>query len=189
MLRAWGWTIVGEVPANPASLRLIRLRQPSLVIIDDEFPGTNVTQLMDVLSQDRLAPVLLLLSPNNEWGEELLQHSALMAATSKPLNETDFYLSVMLAEANFAKFSAMDKEITRLRDQVQARKLVERAKGILMETLGLSEQDAYRRMQRESMERRTSMRAIADAIITAHKFYTPKQKTAAEAKEGDIAKG
>ncbi|MEW6447166.1 MAG: ANTAR domain-containing protein [Bacillota bacterium] len=185
LLRTWGWAVIGEVSANPASLRLIRARQPGLIIVDDEFPGTSITQLMDVLNQDRLAPVLLLLSPNNEWGEELIRHFAVMAATSKPLNETDFYLSVMLAEANFAKFREMDKEINRLRDQVQTRKSVERAKGILMETLGLSEQDAYRRMQRESMERRISMRTIADTIIAAHEFCKPKQKAAGEANEGD----
>ncbi|MDI6631819.1 MAG: ANTAR domain-containing protein [Bacillota bacterium] len=171
LLRAWGWAVIGETATGPESLRFIRSRQPDLIIMDDELAGTNVSQLMDVISQDRLAPVLLLLSPNNRWGEELLRRSAVMAAVSKPLNEADFYLAVLLAEANFSKFNVLELEISRLQDQLQARKVIERAKGILMETLGLSEQEAYRRMQRESMERRTSMRAIAEAIITAQKFY------------------
>ncbi|MEW6770848.1 MAG: ANTAR domain-containing protein [Bacillota bacterium] len=171
LLRAWGWTVVGETAASLESLRFLRSRQPDLIILDDEISGANVSQLMDVVSQDRLAPVLLLLSPNNRWGEELLQRPAVVAATAKPINEADFYLSLLLAEANFAKFTALEQEIVRLQDQLQARKIVERAKGILMENLGLSEQEAYRRMQRESMERRTSMRTIAEAIITAQKFY------------------
>uniref|UniRef100_A0A7C2ECC9 Stage 0 sporulation protein A homolog n=1 Tax=Ammonifex degensii TaxID=42838 RepID=A0A7C2ECC9_9THEO len=175
LLRAWGWTVVGEAATGPEALRLIRLRQPNLIVVDDEISGMNVSQLMDVLSHDRLAPVLLLLSPSNRWGEELLRHSAVMAATAKPLNEADFYLAALLAEANFAKFSSLEQEVTRLQDQLRTRKIVERAKGILMESFGLSEQEAYRQMQRESMERRTSMRAIAEAIITAQKFYQQGQ--------------
>lgn len=176
LFRAWGWVVVGETRTGPEALRLLRARQPDLIVVDDELAEMNLSQLMDVISQDRLAPVLLLLSPANRWGEELLKSQAVLAAVSKPPNETDLYLAALLAEANFAKFAALEQEITRLQDQLQSRKLVERAKGILMETLGLSEQEAYRKMQRESMERRTSMRAIAEAIITAQKFYQNRGK-------------
>ncbi|RPF49770.1 response regulator receiver and ANTAR domain protein [Thermodesulfitimonas autotrophica] len=176
LFRAWGWVVVGETRTGPEALRLVRARQPDLIVVDDELAEMNLSQLMDVISQDRLAPVLLLLSPANRWGEELLKSQAVLAAVSKPPNETDLYLAALLAEANFAKFAALEQEITRLQDQLQSRKLVERAKGILMETLGLSEQEAYRKMQRESMERRTSMRTIAEAIITAQKFYQNRGK-------------
>ena len=176
LFRAWGWVVVGETRTGPEALRLVRARQPDLIVVDDELAEMNLSQLMDVISQDRLAPVLLLLSPANRWGEELLKSQAVLAAVSKPPNETDLYLAALLAQANFAKFATLEQEITRLQDQLQSRKLVERAKGILMETLGLSEQEAYRKMQRESMERRTSMRTIAEAIITARKFYQNRGK-------------
>ncbi|WP_334110194.1 ANTAR domain-containing response regulator [Thermodesulfitimonas autotrophica] len=176
LFRAWGWVVVGETRTGPEALRLVRARQPDLIVVDDELAEMNLSQLMDVISQDRLAPVLLLLSPANRWGEELLKSQAVLAAVSKPPNETDLYLAALLAQANFAKFATLEQEITRLQDQLQSRKLVERAKGILMETLGLSEQEAYRKMQRESMERRTSMRTIAEAIITAQKFYQNRDK-------------
>lgn len=182
LFRAWGWVVVSEAKTGPEALRLVRARQPDLIVVDDELSEMNLSQLMDVISQGRLAPVLLLLSPANRWGEELLKSQAVLAAVSKPPNETDLYLAALLAEANFAKFAALEQEITRLQDQLQSRKLVERAKGILMETLGLSEQEAYRKMQRESMERRTSMKAIAEAIITAQKFYLERGKKREEGK-------
>lgn len=183
LLRVWGWTVVGDIGTGPEALRIIRSRQPDLIIIDDEIEEKNLFQLIDVLSQDRLAPVLLLLSPANRWGEELLKAQAVLAAVSKPPSETDLYLAALLAEANFVKLTTLEQEIIRLQDQLQTRKLIERAKGILMETLGLSEQEAYRKMQRESMERRISMKAIAEAIITAHRFYQGRSKKQEERKE------
>ncbi|ACX52970.1 response regulator receiver and ANTAR domain protein [Ammonifex degensii KC4] len=176
-LQVWGWTVTFTSSTGPAGVRLLHSQEPDLVVVDDGLTsGFNIRKFLDVIDQGPRLPVILLLSPANPLGEELLASTCVVAACAKPVREVDFYLALLQAEANFAKITALKQEVGQLRERLETRKVVEKAKGILMKTLGISEEEAYRRIQRESMERRTSMRTIAEAIIQASKFYQVKEE-------------
>ncbi|MGO0123101.1 ANTAR domain-containing response regulator [Desulfothermobacter acidiphilus] len=165
-LQMEGWIVAFATSTGPAGVRLLRSQAPNLVIVDDSVgPGFVMEQLLDAFGQEMQIPVILLLSPFNSGAEALLSSECVVAACAKPVREVDLYLALLQAEANFAKINALRLKVEQLQEKLETRKVVDRAKGFLMKALGISEEEAYRQIQRESMKRRTSMRAVAEAII------------------------
>ncbi|MBC7347994.1 MAG: ANTAR domain-containing protein [Clostridia bacterium] len=163
-----GYQVVGEADSGAEALRRIRAVPPELVVLDDELPGG--LEVLRVVTDDRLGAVVLLTSV---WQRDLgarLAGSGLVGFALKPVRSATLLPALETCLAAYRRVTALEEEVGRLKERLETRKVVEKAKGILMQTLGLTEQEAYRRIQKESMDRCTSMRAIADAIILAHEL-------------------
>ncbi|MDK2820300.1 MAG: two-component system, response regulator PdtaR [Clostridia bacterium] len=172
MLVRGGYVIAGEASDSSQALRMIRTLQPNLVLLDTDIKGTSAIEVAKIIDEDRVAPIILI---SSSWQRNQIirrQNFPAFAYLIKPIQESTLFPAVEAALTNFRKVCSLEKEIDKLKETLASRKLVERAKGILMDTMGLSEAEAYRRMQRQSMDRCVPMRSIAEAIIVAHDLQT-----------------
>ncbi|AKX94071.1 ANTAR domain-containing response regulator [Neomoorella thermoacetica] len=170
MLVREGYLIAGEAPDGSQALRMIRTLQPNLVILDSDLQGTNALEVARVIDEDRVAPIILLAS---SWHRNLIIRTRdfpVFAYLIKPVQESTLIPAVEAALANYRRVTRLEQEISKLKETLASRKVVERAKGILMDTMGLTEAEAYRRLQRQSMDRCVPMKTIAEAIIVAHEL-------------------
>lgn len=168
LLTTWGWTVVGEAEDGAGMLRLVRGSHPDVVIVDEELEGMDGLEVARMLGSE-YAVVLVTPYPQGR-ALDALQDLWVFGLVARPLDETSLRLALALAAAGFYKVRRLEREVARLQEKLETRKVVERAKGILMEVLGLTEAEAYQRMQRQSMNRRASMRTIAEAIITTYEL-------------------
>jgi two-component system, response regulator PdtaR len=170
MLTNLGYLVVGEVGDARSAVNLARELKPDLVIMDvrfegDEFDGIDAAK---ILTEEKIAPVLLLTAYSQR---ELVERAKVAGVTGyivKPFRESDLAAAIEVALARFAEFRALEKEVGDLKLALETRKLVDRAKGILMDVQGLSEAEAFRKIQKMSMNTRKSMKDVAEAIILAH---------------------
>jgi response regulator NasT len=165
MLEEEGIEVVGEAADGDAAIRLAGERNPDLVIMDIKMPGTDgLTAAEKIIEQD-LAGVLILTAFS---GKDLVQRAAeagAMAYLVKPFQKSDLMPAIELALARYAELSALKKETADLTERLQTRKLVDRAKGILIDREGMSEADAFRHIQKRAMNERKSMRAVAQDVL------------------------
>jgi response regulator NasT len=165
MLGKYGYWVVGEAGDGLSALKLVRSRQPDLLIIDAALPGMDGLQVAKIVHDDKLAPVVATSTSNQQGIMEKAKEARVYALLVKPVSETSLIPTVELALANYQEIMNLEKKIKDLKETLETRKLVERAKGILMETQGLSEAEAFRRIQRQSMNKRVSIRVVAEAVI------------------------
>lgn len=160
-----GYLVVGEAGDGVSVINLARELRPDLVIMDIKMPKLDGIQAAKVLTEERIAPVLLLTA----YSDRELVDRALEAGVGyyivKPLRDSELLPAIEIARARYAEFQEMDRQIDDLKETLETRKLVERAKGILMDTQGLKEQEAFRKIQQLSMNTRKSMREVAQAIL------------------------
>ncbi len=168
LLASWGWTVVGEAADGAGMLRLVHGARPDVVVLDEELEGVDGLEVVRRLGSE-YAVVLVTPYPQGR-ALDALQDLWVFGLVTRPVEETSLRLALALATAGFQKVRRLEREVGELKEKLETRKAVERAKGILMEVLGLSEAEAYRRMQRQSMDRRASMRTIAEAIITTYEL-------------------
>lgn len=165
MLEEEGIEVVGEAADGDAAIRLAGERNPDLVIMDIKMPGTDgLTAAEKIIEQD-LAGVLILTAFS---GKDLVQRAAeagAMAYLVKPFQKSDLMPAIELALARYAELSALKKETADLTERLETRKLVDRAKGILIDREGMSEADAFRHIQKRAMNERKSMRAVAQDVL------------------------
>lgn len=165
MLEEEGIEVVGEAADGDAAIRLAGERNPDLVIMDIKMPGTDgLTAAEKIIEQD-LAGVLILTAFS---GKDLVQRAAeagAMAYLVKPFQKSDLMPAIELALARYAELSALKKETADLTERLETRKLVDRAKGVLIDREGMSEADAFRHIQKRAMNERKSMRAVAQDVL------------------------
>ncbi|AEF93409.1 response regulator receiver and ANTAR domain protein [Desulfotomaculum nigrificans CO-1-SRB] len=168
MLGKLGYLVVGEASDGPGALKLVRTRHPDLLIIHDNLPGLNGLEVARVLYEDKLAPVVITTDYICQDLIEKAREARVFSVMVKPIEEAALLTTVELALGNYQEIIKLEKQVKELKDTLETRKMVEKAKGILMKTMGLSEEEAFRRIQRQSMNKRISMRAVAEAVILAH---------------------
>ena len=132
------------------------------------MPDMDGIEAAQILTGERIAPVLLLSAYSQQELVQRARQAGVAGYMVKPFRESDLAPAIEVVLARFSEFRAMEREVGSLQEALETRKLVERAKGILMDTQGLSETEAFRKIQKMSMNNRKSMRAVADAIILAH---------------------
>jgi two-component system, response regulator PdtaR len=168
ILTSLGYDVVGEAGDGQTALELTRKLKPDLVILDIKMPGVDGIEAARHVIDERLAPVVLLTA----YSEHGLVGRAKQAGVSgylvKPFRESELMPVIELALARFQEYKQLEHQVDELRDKLESRKVVERAKGILMEVHGLSESEAFARMRRTSMDSRKSMRDVAEAILLSH---------------------
>lgn len=170
MLTNLGYLVVGEVGDGRSAVNLARELKPDLVIMDIRFEGDDFDGIdaAKILTEEKIAPVLLLTAYSQRELVERAKAAGVTGYIVKPFRESDLAAAIEVALARFAEFRALEKEVGDLKLALETRKLVDRAKGILMDVQGLTEAEAFRRIQKMSMNTRKPMKEVAEAIILAH---------------------
>lgn len=168
MLRNLGYLVVGEAGDGITALKLARELKPDLVIMDIRMPGMDGIDAAKVLTEEKIAPVVLLTAYSQKELVDRAKEAGVVGYLVKPFKESDLTPAIEIALARFDEFSQMTQEVDDLQHALETRKLVDRAKGILMDTKGLTESEAFRAIQKMSMDNRRPMKAVAEAIIMAH---------------------
>ena len=168
MLSNLGYLVIGEVGEGRSAVNLARELRPDLVIMDIKMPGMDGIDAAKILTEEKIAPVLLLTAYSQKELVSRARQAGVVGYLVKPFRESDLSPAIEVALARFAEFRALESEVGDLQEALETRKFVERAKGILMDTQGLPEADAFRKIQKMSMNTRKPMKEVAEAIILAH---------------------
>jgi AmiR/NasT family two-component response regulator len=160
-----GYLVVGEAGDGVSVVNLARELRPDLVIMDIKMPKLDGIQAAKMLTEDKIAPVLLLTAYSDRELVDRAREAGVVNYIVKPFRDAELLPAIEIAMARYAEFQEIDKKIGDLQETLETRKLVERAKGVLMDTQGLKEQEAFRKIQQLSMNTRKSMREIAQAIL------------------------
>jgi AmiR/NasT family two-component response regulator len=168
MLTNLGYLVIGEVGDGRSMVNLARELRPDVVIADIKMPDMDGIEAARVLTEEKIAPVILLTAYGQRELVERAKEAGVVGYLVKPFQENDLAPAIEVALARFEEFRAMEREMSNLKEALETRKLVDRAKGILMDTQGLSEADAFRKIQKMSMNTRKPMKQVAEAIILAH---------------------
>jgi len=168
MLTNLGYLVVGEAGDGRSAVNLARELKPDVVILDIKMPGMDGIEAARILTEEKIAPVVLLTAYSQRDLVERAKEAGVVGYITKPMRESDLTPTIEVAMARFSEFRALEKEAVDLKQALETRKLVDRAKGILMDTQGLSEAEAFRRIQKMSMNKRKTMKDVAEAIILAH---------------------
>lgn len=165
MLREEGYEVVGEAGDGEEAIRLAVELKPDLVILDIKMPKMDGIEAASKIVGDRVAPVVILTAFSQRELVERARDAGAMAYLVKPFAKRELVPAVELAVSRFAEVTALEAEVAGLTDRLETRKAVERAKGLLMSKQGLSEPEAFKWIQRTAMDRRTSMKRVADAVV------------------------
>jgi len=163
-----GYLVVGEVSDGQSAVNMARELAPDVVVMDIKVPGMDGIEAAKVLTQEKVAPVVLLTAYSQKELIDRAKEAGVVGYLVKPFRETDLTPAIELALARFAEFRALEDEVGNLTEALETRKKVERAKGILMDKQGINEQEAFRKIQKMSMNTRKPMKEVAEAIILAN---------------------
>jgi response regulator NasT len=167
MLEEEGYVVVAEVGDGQQAVDQAAALRPDLVILDVQMPVLDGLAAAEQIAAARLAPVIVLTAFSQRELVERARDAGAMAYLVKPFSKNDLVPAIEVARARFVEMTALDAEVGDLKERLEARKVIERAKGALMAERGMSEADAFRWIQRTAMNDRTSMRAIAETILAA----------------------
>ena len=166
ILEAEGYAVIGETGRGDEAIDLARMLEPDLVILDIKMPGMNGIDAAKVISDEGLAAVILLTAFSQQDLIQKASNAGVLAYLVKPFQRSDLVPAIELALGRFKEISDLKQETLMLRESLQTRKLVDRAKGLLIDSYGLKESDAYRYLQKKAMEDRTTMKSVAEDILT-----------------------
>ena len=167
LLEEAGHTVVGEANDGQKAVELARQYRPDLVIMDIKMPEMDGITAAKIISNEKLAPVLLLTAFSQKDIVEKAKDSGVLAYLVKPVKEVNLFPAMEIAISRFQEFAELERELEDVKNSLETRKLLDRAKGILMDTYNLGESEAYRRIQQYSMSKRKSIREVAEAIVAA----------------------
>ncbi len=165
-----GYLVVGEAGDGVSVINLARELKPDLVLMDIKMPRLDGIQAARILTEEKIAPVLLLTAYSDRELVERAKEAGVVNYVVKPFREAELLPAIEIAMARYQEFLEMDRQIADLKETLDTRKIVERAKGILMDTQGLKEAEAFRKIQQLSMNTRKSMKEIAQAILLANEI-------------------
>jgi response regulator NasT len=165
MLEEEGYSVVAEVGDGESAVERVTSLKPGLAILDIKMPVLDGISAAERIASERLAPVVILTAFSQRELVERARDAGAMAYLVKPFTKADLVPAIEMAVSRFAEIRALDTEVGNLRDRLEVRKLLDRAKGLLQTEHGLTEPAAFRWIQKTSMDRRMTMRAVAEAVI------------------------
>ena len=165
MLEEEGYVVVAEVGDGQAAVDQAQELRPDLVIVDVQMPVLDGIAAAEQIAAARIAPVIVLTAFSQRELVERARDAGAMAYLVKPFSKNDLVPAIEVAVGRFQEMHALDAEVTDLKERLEARKVVEQAKGRLMAERGLTEAEAFRWIQRTAMNERTSMKVLAQAIV------------------------
>lgn len=164
-LRDNGFDVVGEAGDGEAAVALARELRPDLVIMDVKMPKMDGISAADLLNKEHIAPVVLLTAFSQKELVERATEAGALAYVVKPFTPNDLLPAVEIALSRWAQIVALENEVSDLSERFETRKIVDIAKGILNEKMGLTEPEAFRWIQKASMDRRLTMKDVAVTIV------------------------
>jgi two-component system, response regulator PdtaR len=168
MLENLGYNVIGEAGDGVAAVNLARALQPDLVLMDIKMPDLDGIAAAQALAQEHITPVLLLTAYSDREFVDRAVDAGVMGYLVKPFAEAQLKPAIEVALERWREVRQIREDLAQTQETLETRKLVERAKGVLMDTQNLKEAEAFRRIQRLSMNSRKSMREVAEAILLAH---------------------
>ncbi len=165
MLEDQGYQVVGEAADGTRALDLVRRLRPDLVFLDIKMPGVDGLQAAQALVAERTVPVIVLTAYADREFVDKAKKAGVLAYLVKPVRESDLRPVIEVALARFREIRALQEEIGGLEDALATRKLIERAKGVLMRRQGLDESAAFAQIQRQARASRRPMKDIAEEIL------------------------
>jgi two-component system, response regulator PdtaR len=160
-----GYEVVGETGRGDQAVELVRALQPDLAILDVKMPGMDGVEAARIINGEKVCGVLMLTAFSQREVVEEARDAGALAFLVKPFQKSDLIPAIEVAMGRFRELRALTGEIDALGEQLEARKFIERAKGVLMDQAGMSENEAFGFIQRTAMSERTRMRDVADRIL------------------------
>jgi AmiR/NasT family two-component response regulator len=164
-LRDNGFDVVGEAGDGEKAIELATELRPDLVVMDVKMPKLDGISAAERLSRDSIAPVVLLTAFSQKELVEQAAKAGALAYVVKPFTPSDLLPAIEIALARYSQMRTLEEEISDLAERFETRKIVDIAKGILNEKMGLTEPEAFRWIQKASMDRRLTMKDVAVTII------------------------
>ena len=165
MLTEAGYEVVGQAGDGEAAIAITEKEKPDLVVMDVKMPKLDGISAAERIANQRIAPVVILTAFSQRDLVERARDAGAMAYLTKPFTIDDLMPDIELAVSRFQEIKQLDAEITDLQEQLKARKLIEKAKGILMKNLKISEPEAFKWMQKTAMDKRRSMTDVAQLVM------------------------
>lgn len=165
MLRDEGYDVAGEAPNGQVAVDLTESLHPDLVIMDIKMPVRDGIDAASEIARKRLAPVVMLTAFSQRDFVERARDAGAMAYLVKPFSQSDLVPAIEVALSRFRELKALEDEISGMNERFEARKLIERAKGLLMDKQALTEPEAFRWIQTNAMDRRVTMKAVAQVVV------------------------
>jgi response regulator NasT len=181
ILEEEGYEVVGAASRGEEAIDLIRNLRPDLAILDVKMPGKDGIEVASELSQENICPVVILTAFSQRSFVEQARDAGVLAYLVKPFQASDLVPAIELARARFQERAALEQEVSNLSDkveratrQLETRKLLDRAKGILMDRDSFSEPAAFEFIQKTAMDTRSTMAEVAQRVISGE--LTPKAR-------------
>lgn len=168
MLEEEGYDVVGEAGDGEAAVALVEEHRPDLAILDVKMPVLDGISAAERIAAARLAPVLILTAFSQRDLVERAREAGAMAYLVKPFGKSDLVPAIEMAASRYTEITSLEAEVADLNERLETRKLVERAKGILQTAFQMTEPEAFRWIQKTSMDKRVTMRQVAELVIAEH---------------------
>jgi response regulator NasT len=166
-LKGLGYDVIGIARTGLEAVDLATRLTPDLILMDIRMPELDGTEAATRINQQRAVPIIMLTAYADKETIRRAEAAGVLGYLVKPITENDLPPAINVATARFRELQSLRSEIIELQDSLESRKVIERAKGILMQRLGLSERDAYERLRQRARDKRAKMKDIAQAIIEA----------------------
>jgi response regulator NasT len=166
MLREEGYDVVGEAGDGAEAVRLVEEHRPDVAVLDVKMPGLDGLSAAEQIGERRLSAVVMLTAFSQRELVERARDAGALAYVVKPFTRADLMPAIEIALSRHAEIVALEAEVADLAERFETSKRVDRAKTVLITQLGLTEPDAFRWIQKTSMDRRLSMREVADAVLS-----------------------
>lgn len=165
MLTEAGYEVVGQAGDGEAAIEITEKEKPDLVVMDVKMPKLDGISAAERIANQRIAPVVILTAFSQKDLVERARDAGAMAYLTKPFTIDDLMPAIEIAVSRFQEIKQLDVEVTDLQEQLKARKMIEKAKGILMKNLSITEPEAFKWMQKTAMDKRRSMTDVAQLVM------------------------
>ena len=165
MLAEEGYDVVGQAGDGEEAIRLATELRPDLVILDVKMPKLDGLSAAEKIAGERIAPVLMLTAFSQRELVERARDAGAMAYLVKPFSKADLLPAIEIAASRYVELAELEREVADLAERLETRKLVDRAKSVLQTKFGLSEPDSFRWIQKTAMDKRVSMRQVAELVV------------------------
>ena len=166
LLTEEGFEVVGQAADGEEAVKRARELEPDLIIMDVKMPGMDGITAAEIIGEERIAPILMLTAFSQSELVERARDAGVMGYLVKPFGASEVVPAIEVAIGRFAELRAIEEELANLEDRFESRKIIDQAKGMLQEGLGLTEPEAFRWIQKTAMDLRKSMREVAEGVIS-----------------------
>ncbi|MGO1165894.1 MAG: ANTAR domain-containing response regulator [Janibacter sp.] len=166
MLAEADYEVVGQASNGEEAVSLAQSLRPDLIIMDVKMPVMDGLTAAETIGEERICPVIMLTAFSQKELVERARDAGVMAYIVKPFTVSDVTPAIEVATSRWAEVKALESEVADLGERLETRKAVEKAKGVLMKKLKITEAEAFRWIQKTAMDRRLGMREVADAVVS-----------------------